>query len=367
MREYTTNDVEKIKHNISVAGERGKILKAYYDFLNEKTYYKNILNNSKRMSKCMDYWRWDKYEKNKLLDLQVVSRCKSRFCPNCVKVSNGKAYHKFKPQFEKLKSYGYIPLFLTLTVPNVNSFDLKNTLTNMQKSFTKLFRWFNSVDDKVYFKKRLFVLKAALRSLEITYNATYNTYHPHYHIILFIDKNINNYDMLRHIKTGLYKNNEEILYSNIEFQISQLWTMSFNNVSIKKYIENDTLYDEDKNLKYYLVNLEDIDFDKGMLELFKYTFKDIEFKNSCTSFEDNPFIIYFNALSGKRLRQGYGLLYGMDFDCENAEMEKENDSILDYLEFEESPTRAVIDVNDLETVYHDYKKISRFKHNFIED
>lgn len=371
MKEYTNSDIEKIKKNLDTTKKRSIIIKDYYEFLIEKEegnkqYFKNYEKHYKRMNKCLNYWRWDLYKKNKLMDLQVVNRCKSRFCPNCVRINNGKAYYKFKDEFEKLVKKDFLPLFLTLTVPNVCSNELDETVKQMGKSFSKLFRIYNSTSEKVLFKKRKCKFVAGLRSLEITYNKITNMYHPHYHIIVFLDKiSLCSKDLEKNFKTGLKKNNKDIYYSKIEYQLSQVWTLLFTKTSLKQYVEDDILYDKNNNIKYYLTNLESIDFDKGMLELFKYTFKDTDIDvDEFESIDTHPFIVLFVTLTGKRLRQGYGLLYGKNFDCDKAEMEKENDSIEQYLKFEELADKVIIEnITDLQLKYHNYKKISRFKYN----
>ena len=77
------------------------------------------------------------------------------------------------------ENYNYRYIFLTLTVKNSSGEDLKDTLDLMMKSFSKLSR-------RKVFKK---AIKGYFRSLEITYNKEDDTYHPHFHLILAVNKN----------------------------------------------------------------------------------------------------------------------------------------------------------------------------------
>ena len=67
-------------------------------------------------------------------------------------------------------------IFLTLTVKNVVGVKLGEELTNLTKSFDRLFR-------------RAKVKKAVigyLRAIEVTYNAERDDYHPHIHVLLMV-------------------------------------------------------------------------------------------------------------------------------------------------------------------------------------
>lgn len=77
------------------------------------------------------------------------------------------------------ENYNYRYIFLTLTVKNCYSKDLKDTLGLMTSAFNKM-------NQRKAFKK---AIKGYFRSLEITYNKEDDTYHPHFHLILAVNKN----------------------------------------------------------------------------------------------------------------------------------------------------------------------------------
>jgi len=81
----------------------------------------------------------------------------------------------------EIREYRFI--FLTLTCRNVEGEELSTTLDNLFKSFDKMFR-------RAVVKKSI---KGWFRALEVTHNLDesskdYDTYHPHFHIILMVNK-----------------------------------------------------------------------------------------------------------------------------------------------------------------------------------
>lgn len=66
-------------------------------------------------------------------------------------------------------------LLLTLTVPNVSGENLRDTIASMSDGWSRL-RKLADFD----------AIKGYYRCLEVTYNASNNTYHPHYHVLLLV-------------------------------------------------------------------------------------------------------------------------------------------------------------------------------------
>lgn len=83
---------------------------------------------------------------------------------------------KIMDYVEECHNYRYI--FLTLTVKNCYGEDLKDTLDLMTSAFNKM-------NQRKPFKQ---VVKGYFRALEVTYNKTDDSYHPHFHMILAVDK-----------------------------------------------------------------------------------------------------------------------------------------------------------------------------------
>lgn len=105
--------------------------------------------------------------------------CNNRFCPKCswlrAKRDTFEILELLKVvQLEEKKEY----IFITLTAPNVSAEKLSEEITEFNKAFKRLFQ----MED---FKK---ISKGFIRKLEVTYNDEKNTYHPHFHCIVAVNK-----------------------------------------------------------------------------------------------------------------------------------------------------------------------------------
>ncbi len=130
----------------------------------------------RRMETCGD-WLWmlenDTGDKRKL---EKGFFCGSRWCPACAwrySAAWGRilmAVDRYLCDEQKL-----MPIFVTLTVQNVEADKLRGTLEHMAVA------WHNLIRRKAYSAWRNFA-----RKTEVTYNASANTYHPHYHVMIWV-------------------------------------------------------------------------------------------------------------------------------------------------------------------------------------
>lgn len=109
--------------------------------------------------------------------LHRANFCRDRLCPMCSWRRSYKIFGQVS-QIMDLIANKYEFLFLTLTVPNCTADELINTLNNMAKGWIKLARH----------KRFKAVVKGFFKALEITYNQTADTYHPHFHVVLAVPK-----------------------------------------------------------------------------------------------------------------------------------------------------------------------------------
>ena len=338
--------LENTKHNAN-----------YFLHMESETSNERFLKRAERMYQCMDLLLWDKYETNKLLDLKKVNRCKDRFCPNCRSVSNAIALAKFKKPFEDLLSKGYKPFLLTLTVPNVPGEQLKDTIDKMQSSARVFMKKLN-LRNKNSLKSRIFTVEAGIRSLEITVEKKRsNYYHPHFHILVFLTEyELTHFEKV--ISDGYDSNRKPRFISSADIFISKLWTMIYDGVSLKHFSNiPDRIIYSDGVRNYYSCDIRELELPGGLYEVFKYAFKDSDIKTY------EHFKTIFKAIDGRRLKQGYGELYNMNYDCDDDELELDKaDDIRQYLAHEESPSKLFsTTLEELTTVYKAYRKISRFK------
>ena len=362
MQEFTNDKIEKISEKLEITKRNANFYKVMFDKYNLKKYFDKYL----RLSDCLSFWIWDKYEENKLLDLKKVNRCMDKFCPNCRAVSTSQALVNFAPKFKEMLERGYSPFLLTLTVPNVCGEDLDYTINKMNTAFKKFNQWFFS--DNKGFTNRLFKISSMVKALEVTVQKDeFNMYHPHFHCICFIDINNLDFNIFNKYLNGPFskKYNKYILYSDADIQIQKLWKFAYDNIRISKYSNYPDmfLFDEEFNkYVYYQCDIRPLEMPKGIYEVFKYPFKDSNIRNQ------HDFEILYFALYKKRLRQAYGELYGLDVECD-GEINKDKEDIKSYLKKEEFPREIFTrEINNLLKEYHNYMKISRFKGaNYVDN
>lgn len=102
---------------------------------------------------------------------KLTSRyCNARHCHTCNRIRTAKAINGYSSQFSKISD-----LFMTtLTIPNVKANQLKKVASEMLNQCTNIVRVLRE-------KKKVDI--SGVRKIEVTYNSTNDTYHPHIHIL----------------------------------------------------------------------------------------------------------------------------------------------------------------------------------------
>ena len=246
---------------------------------------------------------------------------------------------------------GYNPYFLTLTIPNISAEKLSNELDKINKSFYKMWKWLSGtygVSNKRKFENRLFEVMGAIKSVELVINKETKEYNLHIHAIVFLngEKII---DFEKNFPGGYQRRTESyIYYSNADLFIRKLWTMSYKGLNVTDYkyeTEND-----------FVCDIRELDLQKGIFEVYKYSFKDIDINNIY------DFGIIFYAFRNMRLRQGYGLLYGIGDEKNGDDLTGENLEDLLLVDSEEKFIKwRTNNVLNIINEYVDYKKYSRYK------
>ena len=327
------------------------------DFIKKKGAY---FKRGSLMGGCLNYWLWDKYQQNKILDLKVVNRCKNnRFCTNCKILDTSKFAYVFKEQYEDLLKEGYKAYFLTLTIPSMDGEMLREGIDALSVNFNKLMKKF-MYNDKNAFTERLMDVEGGVRVLEITHS-NISGFHPHLHCIVFTMGEIDSEVLIKNIKGKFSrKRNTHNYKSELDCQIGKLWSMIYYGDRLTKYNIDNMVYDPEEtfyadNKKNLEVDIRELD-EQGIKETFKYTFKDTDIE----SYEVFSDLVL--GLESKRIRQGFGVLLNMK--CEDVEVGEEQELVL---EIEENPVELITnEIIILTTEYADYKKISRFKAPMID-
>lgn len=251
------------------------LLSQSYFRLAKKYENDTLLNISERVGQCSSYLEFKLHEDG-TKKLHKSSFCYNRLCTLCNWRRSKKIFHqvaKIVNEIDKLKEYDYI--FLTLTSKNVIAENLSEEITNLLNAFMRMF------DRQKGDKKIKAISKGYFRTLEVTYNKKDNTYNPHIHCIVVVDKNY-------------FKSNNYIDQKKKEW--SEIW---------KKYLKVDYLpivwveRIKDKN--------DTRTKKKGIKEVSKYSVKgnDVILKNKDGELlkkltDNNVFNLHF-ALKGRRL------------------------------------------------------------------
>ena len=190
---------------------------------------------------------------------ELTSRyCKARWCNVCNRIRTAHLMNGYLIPLNNLKE----PQFVTLTIPNVNTADLKHSLRQMVSTSTKIARLIKR-------QKNSF---NGIRKIECTYNAIEDNYHPHFHFILE-GKEIA--ELLR--KEWLMRNND-------------------CNPIAQKIIPV---------------------YDNSAKELFKYSTKIVTESNKGLNIYVSALDTIFNAMKGMRTFQAFGNVKKVSEDIED--------------------------------------------------
>ena len=112
------------------------------------------------------------------LKLEQMYTCKDRFCPFCTWRRSRKLAIQSYAVLEAIQAFESVRyLFLTLTVKNPSTVDLRDTVRAMMKGFNKLSKY----------KRVQKSVMGWLRALEVHPQKTDNTKaHPHFHVLLVV-------------------------------------------------------------------------------------------------------------------------------------------------------------------------------------
>ena len=112
--------------------------------------------------------------------LQDADFCRERLCPMCQWRKSLKVFQEVSRVMDVVEQENptLVPLFLTLTVQNCPTDELSKTLDI-------LFKGWNTLQAH---RKMQRIVKGWFRALEVTYNDQNDTFHPHLHAVIMVDK-----------------------------------------------------------------------------------------------------------------------------------------------------------------------------------
>lgn len=199
--------------------------------------------------------------------LHGANFCRDRLCPMC----SWRRSYKIFAQVSQLMRYcstDYAFLFLTLTAPNVDGSELSKSLDKFFEAWSKLIR-----NKRV--KK---AVKGYFRAFEVTRNKIFNTYHPHFHCVLVVNKSYFNSRSNDYIKQSEWL---------------QLWRDCMDDQSITQV---DIRRATGKN-----GSTEAEALTAAVAEIAKYSVKSSDYLTDSDALTDEVVSILGNALSNRRL------------------------------------------------------------------
>lgn len=208
--------------------------------------------------------------------LHRSNNCENRFCPMCAWKKARKNALKIGILMQHLREVEDKEfLFLTLTAPNVKAEELKDEIKHYNQSFKRLM-------ERKAVKQ---AIKGYVRKLEVTYNKDRDDYHPHFHVILAVNKSY-------FTDKNYYINRDRWL---------ELWQKSTKNPLITQVDIRRVKHTDNK---------------KEVSEIAKYSAKDSDYLQDETIFDT-----FYKTLSGKRLIVYSGLFKEASKKYENKELE----------------------------------------------
>lgn len=181
--------------------------------------------------------------------------CKNRFCPICAWKKSRKDALALSVMMAYLKQEEKKEfIFLTLTAPNVPANELNDEIRHYNQSFQRLMQR----------KEVSQVVKGYVRKLEITYNEVRDDYHPHFHVLIVVNKSY-------FTDKDYYINRDRWL---------ELWKQSTKNNTITQVDVRKVSSSKDSKV----------------FEIVKYSAKDSDYLINQDVFE-----VFYKALKGKRL------------------------------------------------------------------
>ena len=209
--------------------------------------------------------------------LHRSNNCENRFCPICAWKKSRKNALKISVLMQYLREEENKDfVFLTLTAPNVKGEELDDEIKHYNQSFQRLMQR----------KEVKNAVRGYVRKLEVTYNKERDDYHPHFHVILVVDKQ--------------YFNNKKQYIKRDRWL--ELWQKSTKNNLITQVDVRKVKATDNK---------------KEVSEIAKYSAKDSDYLE-----DEKVFDTFYKSLSGKRLIVYSGLFKDASKLYENKELEK---------------------------------------------
>ena len=327
----------------------------------EQTKEAKFLNKSKAIDTCCKWWDVDFFEQLKIKNIKRVNLCKDKFCFNCQSMLAIRRQLQFGPILDTFRKT-YDVYHLVLTVPNCEGEELLPLLKRMFKKFQNLTRYFKGQAKVkgIDFLKYGYV--GAVRALEVTQNQVTKQFHPHFHCMVLLKKDLN----LEEKYINKYSYDDGVLvhkFTELEILLQKLWYLLMND----ERVTAKTL--EELKLGY---DVQMTDSEGHYHEVFKYACKGaFDEDKGAFLYKELTFWTLYEALNNRRMIQGYGKLYNFeDLDGEILENELTEmyEKMISALNDFEKPSFKIESLDDIieRSVYCKYISKSNLKRLIME-
>ena len=262
---------QEVKEYLKRPTEKKLKLKVFGEYMQKFT----SMSMKSRIAECGDFIGFLKTIDGDVR-LDGGNFCNNRFCPFC-------SWRKARKDGYLLQTLmGYINkvhekefIFLTLTAPNVLSHKLEEEINDFNESWKRMTK----------LKRVSAINKGFVRKLEVTYNQERNDYHPHFHILLAVNRS--------------YFKDKELYVSRDEWL--SMWQSSKRDSSITQVDIRRAKFD---------------DF-KSVLEIATYSAKASEYLLNADIFK-----VFYENLKGRQLITFNGLFKDTLKAFKNGELEE---------------------------------------------
>lgn len=164
---------QELEKTIKKPKEKKMMMPDFIDFMEDKGVKMG------RFEECGNLIKFQTTENKKKYLLSGGNFCKNRFCPFCSWLKAKKTAFELLELIKVVEHKEKLAfLFITLTAPNVKKDELRDEIDDFNIAFKRLFQ---SKEFKAF-------NKGFIRKLEITYNRDRDDYHPHFHLIVAVNK-----------------------------------------------------------------------------------------------------------------------------------------------------------------------------------
>ena len=178
--------------------------------------------------------------------ISSANLCRDRLCPTCAWRLSLRRFADMCATMQYLQDVSYYDAgFLTLTVKNCKPENLRYTLQKMSEDWNRMLCQ-RVVKGMVW---------GWARSLEITYNARTNTFHPHYHVIMI---------------TNTHGEGQAVLQQFFRERWKLSTRLPYEPITDFRFIDSDGREHND---------IDDDTFTNAILETYKYSVKSDELEN----------------------------------------------------------------------------------------